>query len=165
MATVDKWDIDNWTDYFNFNTSEEFIAEILNGEIAIEKMLDSVMELTNGNLENAQELAQEMYYKKEQPKNLNNESGWDRHMRHMESIDKARIKKKGKMNQIKTETWVDLYRELSDFILEYSSLDDVTTIDENGTEVYTEEKQNEFMYIASTVEDIMRRSGLIKEEG
>ena len=90
MATVDKWDIDNWTDYFNFNTSEEFIAEILNGEIAIEKMLDSVMELANGNLENAQELAQEMYYKKEEPKGLNNESGWDRHIRHMESINKAR---------------------------------------------------------------------------
>ena len=70
--------------------SEEFIAEILNGEIAIEKMLDSVMELANGNLENAQELAQEMYYKKEEPKDLNNESGWDRHIRHMKSINKAR---------------------------------------------------------------------------
>lgn len=65
---------------------------------------------------------------------------------------------------IPTETWIEVYKTLSDFILEYSSLDNVTTIDENGTEVYTEEKQDEFIYIANTVEDIMRVSGLIREE-
>ncbi len=65
---------------------------------------------------------------------------------------------------IPTETWIEVYKTLSDFILEYSSLDAVTTIDENGAEVYTEEKQDEFIYIANSVEDIMRVSGLIREE-
>ena len=64
---------------------------------------------------------------------------------------------------IPTEKWVELYGELSNFILEYSSLDNVYTIDENGTEIYTEEKQDEFMDIADTVEMIMRKSGLVKE--
>lgn len=69
-----------------------------------------------------------------------------------------------KKTTIPTETWVEVYKRLSDFVLEYSSLDDVTTIDESGTEVYTEEKQDEFMDIADTVEMIMRKSGLVKEE-
>ena len=68
------------------------------------------------------------------------------------------------MNKVTPETWVELYGELSDFILEYSSLDQIWTIDENGEEVRTEEKQDQFIDIANTVEDIMRRSGLIKEE-
>lgn len=90
MAKLDKWDVDNWVNYFSFNSAEEFIAEILNGEIAIEKMHDSVLQLAEGNSEDAQELVQEMYYEKAQTKDLNNESGWDRHIRHMESINKAR---------------------------------------------------------------------------
>lgn len=65
---------------------------------------------------------------------------------------------------IPTETWTEVYTRLSDFVLEYSSIDDVTTIDENGTEVYTEDKQNEFIGIALTVEAIMRVSGLVKQE-
>lgn len=32
----------------------------------------------------------EVSVEEEQPKDLNNESGWDRHIRHMESINKAR---------------------------------------------------------------------------
>ncbi len=68
------------------------------------------------------------------------------------------------MNKVTPETWVELYGELSNFILEYSSLDEIWTIDENGAEVRTEEKQDQFIDIANTVEDIMRRSGLIKEE-
>ena len=64
---------------------------------------------------------------------------------------------------IPTEKWVELYGELSNFILEYSSLDKIWTIDENGAEVRTEEKQNQFIDIVDTVEDIMRRSGLVKE--
>jgi len=64
---------------------------------------------------------------------------------------------------IPTEKWVELYGELSNFILEYSSLDEIWTIDENGAEVRTEEKQNQFIDIVDTVEDIMRRSGLVKE--
>jgi hypothetical protein len=68
------------------------------------------------------------------------------------------------MSKVTQETWVELYSELSNFILEYSSLDEIWTIDENGAEVRTEEKQDQFIDIANTVEDIMRRSGLIKEE-
>lgn len=32
----------------------------------------------------------EVSVEEEQPKDFNNESGWDRHVRHMESINKAR---------------------------------------------------------------------------
>jgi len=32
----------------------------------------------------------EVSVEEEQPKDLNNESGWDRHVRHMDSINKAR---------------------------------------------------------------------------
>jgi predicted nucleotide-binding protein (sugar kinase/HSP70/actin superfamily) len=65
---------------------------------------------------------------------------------------------------IPTETWINLYAELSDFILEYSSLDEIWTTDESGAEVRTEEKQDQFIDIVNTVEDIMRDSGLIREE-
>ena len=64
---------------------------------------------------------------------------------------------------IPTEKWVELYGELSSYILEYSSLDEIWTIDENGAEVRTEEKQDQFIDIVDAVEDIMRRSGLVKE--
>ena len=66
---------------------------------------------------------------------------------------------------IPSETWVELYATLSNYVLvEYSSLDPVWTQDENGGEVYTEEKQDEFEDIASEVEDIMAQAGLIKGE-
>jgi len=65
---------------------------------------------------------------------------------------------------IPTETWINLYAELSDFILEYSSLDEIWTIDENGAEVRTEEKQGQFIDIVDTVETIMRVNGLVKQE-
>ena len=64
---------------------------------------------------------------------------------------------------IPTEKWVELYGELSNFILEYSSLDEIWTIDENGAEVRTEEKQDQFIDIVDAVEGIMRRSGFVKE--
>ena len=59
---------------------------------------------------------------------------------------------------IPTETWVGLYSELADYILEYSSLDPIWETDSEGNEVAvrTEEKQDEFMDIADTVEAIMR---------
>jgi len=63
---------------------------------------------------------------------------------------------------IKDEDWAYLYSQLADYILEYSSLDPVCTIDENGTEVYTEEKQDQFLDIADSVEEIMRKV-LIRE--
>ena len=65
---------------------------------------------------------------------------------------------------VPAETWVELYAMLSNYVLEYSSLDPVWTQDENGGEVYTEEKQDEFEDIASEVEGIMAQAGLIKGE-
>ena len=58
---------------------------------------------------------------------------------------------------IDTETWVGLYAELSDYILEYSSLDPIWETDSEGNEiaVRTEEKQDEFLDIVDTVETIM----------
>jgi len=67
-------------------------------------------------------------------------------------------------NVIPTETWVELYATLSSYILEYSSLDPIWIIDEDGNEVRTEEKQNEFINIANEVENILHDSGLRKGE-
>ena len=70
------------------------------------------------------------------------------------------------INKIKVspEIWVSLYSELSNFILERSSLDSIWTEDENGDEVMTDDKQDEFIDIVDTVETIMRDSGLVKQE-
>ena len=54
-----------------------------------------------------------------------------------------------------SEVWVELYSELSAHILEYSSLDPVTFVDENGEERYTEEKQDQFCEIVEDVESIL----------
>ena len=64
---------------------------------------------------------------------------------------------------IPTEKWVELYGELSNFILEYSSLDPIWTIDDEGNEVRTEDKQDEFMDIVDDVENIMRLCGFAKQ--
>lgn len=56
---------------------------------------------------------------------------------------------------IPAETWVELYATLSNYILEYSSLDPIWIIDEDGNEVRTEEKQDEFIDIVDQVEAIM----------
>ncbi len=64
---------------------------------------------------------------------------------------------------VPTETWVELYATLSNYVLEYSSLDPIWTQDENGGEVYTEEKQDEFIGIANEVEAILHKVGLRKE--
>ena len=58
---------------------------------------------------------------------------------------------------IKDEDWVYLYSKLADYILEYSSLDPIWIIDSNGDEVMTEEKQDQFLDIADSVEEIMRK--------
>jgi uncharacterized protein YciU (UPF0263 family) len=92
MERIDKIDVGNWVNEFNYNTAEDFLVEILHGKIAIEKMHDSVLQLRSGNLDDAIELQQEMYYEEKGLIDLNNESGWDRHIRHMESINKAREK-------------------------------------------------------------------------
>jgi Trm5-related predicted tRNA methylase len=55
-----------------------------------------------------------------------------------------------------TETWVELYGVLSNYVLEYSSLDPITKIEPNGDEVYTEEKQDEYNHIVGDIEDILR---------
>tara|TARA_R110002020_G_C15865031_1_gene737523 strand:+ start:176 stop:394 length:219 start_codon:yes stop_codon:yes gene_type:complete len=59
--------------------------------------------------------------------------------------------------KINPETWVGLYAELSDYILEYSSLDPIWETDSEGNEiaVRTEEKQDEFLDIVDNVETIM----------
>jgi len=57
-----------------------------------------------------------------------------------------------------------MYSEIADFVLEYSSLDPIWIEDENGDEVMTEEKQEEFLYISDEIESIMRRNGLVKED-
>ena len=67
-------------------------------------------------------------------------------------------------NIISSENWVELYATLSNYILEYSSLDPIWIIDEDGNEVRTVEKQNEFINIANEVENILHDSGLRKGE-
>tara|TARA_X000001316_G_C908021_1_gene24136 strand:- start:180 stop:395 length:216 start_codon:yes stop_codon:yes gene_type:complete len=64
---------------------------------------------------------------------------------------------------IPAETWVELYAVLSNHILEYSSLDNIWVVDENGNEVRTEDKQNEFCDIVDEVETILE-DFFIKEE-
>ena len=56
---------------------------------------------------------------------------------------------------IPSEVWVKLYTELSAHILEYSSLDPVFEIDENGVERYTDDKQDQFCQIVDDVESIL----------
>jgi hypothetical protein len=65
------------------------------------------------------------------------------------------IYKKEKIT-LPTETWVELYGVLSNYVLEYSSLDPITKTEPNGDEVYTDEKQDEYNYIVADVEDILR---------
>tara|TARA_R110002167_G_scaffold172089_2_gene370279 strand:- start:489 stop:710 length:222 start_codon:yes stop_codon:yes gene_type:complete len=60
---------------------------------------------------------------------------------------------------IPAEKWVELYAELSEYILEYASLDPI--YDDEGNR--TEEKQNEFINIVDDVERIMENV-LTKEE-
>jgi len=56
---------------------------------------------------------------------------------------------------IPEEVWVELYTQISAHILEYSSLDPVFEIDENGVERYTEDKQDQFCEIVEDVESIL----------
>tara|TARA_R100000093_G_C1901737_1_gene60096 strand:+ start:436 stop:648 length:213 start_codon:yes stop_codon:yes gene_type:complete len=65
--------------------------------------------------------------------------------------------------KIPQDTWIQLYGELSEYVLQYSSLDSIFEEDENGDERMTEEKQNEYCHIVGCVEEIL---GLhfIKEE-
>lgn len=51
-----------------------------------------------------------------------------------------------------TTKWVELYARLSEYVLEYSSLDPI--YNDDGTK--TEEKQDEFCDIVDDVEDILR---------
>ena len=52
---------------------------------------------------------------------------------------------------IPAEKWVELYSELSEYVLQYASLDPI--YDDQGNR--TEEKQNEFINIVDDVEIIM----------
>ena len=57
--------------------------------------------------------------------------------------------------KISQDTWIQLYGELSEYVLEYSSLDPIWEQDENGNEQMTEEKQDEFCHIVDSVEEIL----------
>ena len=61
------------------------------------------------------------------------------------------------INKIKVspQTWIELYSELSQYVLEYSSLDPIFEEDENGDERMTEIKQDEFCDIVGCVEEIL----------
>ena len=56
---------------------------------------------------------------------------------------------------IPTEKWVGLYAEISNYVLEYSSLDSIYMEDENGDVVFTPEKQNQFNDITDSIENIL----------
>ena len=60
---------------------------------------------------------------------------------------------------ISDENWIELYSELSEYVLQYSSLDPI--YDEEGNR--TEEKQDEYIDIVDSVEDIMR--SILTKEG
>tara|TARA_R110000787_G_scaffold184213_2_gene296118 strand:+ start:141 stop:365 length:225 start_codon:yes stop_codon:yes gene_type:complete len=63
------------------------------------------------------------------------------------------------------ETWIYLYSELSTFILERSySPHAIWEENENGDEVMTDDKQDEYVEIVNVVEAIMIESGLVKED-
>ncbi|BAQ90387.1 hypothetical protein [uncultured Mediterranean phage uvMED] len=68
------------------------------------------------------------------------------------------------MNEVKTETWVQLYSELAAYILHYSSIDPIYTTDKDGNETIREEKQEQYLDLVDVVESIMGESGLIKQE-
>ena len=57
--------------------------------------------------------------------------------------------------KISQDTWIQLYGELSEYVLEYSSLDPIWEQDENGDEQMTEEKQDEYCNIVGSVEEIL----------
>ena len=58
---------------------------------------------------------------------------------------------------LNAENWVGMYAELSNYILEYSSLDPIWKTDSEGNLIpeRTEEKQDQFLDIVDTVETIM----------
>jgi hypothetical protein len=60
---------------------------------------------------------------------------------------------------LNAETWVGMYAELSNYILEYSSLDPIWKTDNEGNVIpeRTEEKQDQFIDIVDTVETIMHK--------
>jgi len=60
---------------------------------------------------------------------------------------------------ISDENWIELYSELSEYVLQYSSLDPI--YDEEGNR--TEEKQDEYIDIVDSVESIMR--SILTKEG
>ena len=60
---------------------------------------------------------------------------------------------------IPDENWIELYSELSEYVLQYSSIDPI--YDDEGYR--TEEKQDEYIDIVDSVEDIMR--SILTKEG
>ena len=57
--------------------------------------------------------------------------------------------------KIPSETWVGLYSHLADQMVAYSALDAVTTINDQGDEVYTEEAHEKFIHCSEIFEDLL----------
>ena len=57
--------------------------------------------------------------------------------------------------KIPSKIWVELYSELAGEMVEYSALDAVTTINEQGDEVYTEQAQENFNHCSDIVEGVL----------
>ena len=67
------------------------------------------------------------------------------------------------VTKLDNDIYVSLYSELAGYILEYSSSDPIFEIDENGDEVYTEEKQDQFNDISDKVCEILESHNIVDE--
>ena len=65
--------------------------------------------------------------------------------------------------KIPSEIWVELYSEIASAMVNYSALDPITKIMDNGDECYTDEAQEKFEDCVGIVEEILE-SLFIKEE-
>lgn len=57
--------------------------------------------------------------------------------------------------KIPSEIWVELYSEIASAMVNYSALDPVTKIMDNGDECYTDEAQEKFNHCAEIAEEIL----------
>ena len=57
--------------------------------------------------------------------------------------------------KIPSEIWVELYSEIAAAIVNYSALDSVTTVKDNGDECYTDEAQEKFNDCAELAEGML----------
>lgn len=67
------------------------------------------------------------------------------------------------ITKLDNSIYVSLYSELAGYILEYSSSDPIFEIDENGDEVYSEEKQDQFNDISDKICGILESHNIVEE--